>query len=63
MTECRIVAGGFAYPVDPPSYAGGSLELLAGVALPVRYEWGGIRLKPDQILFPFLCLISLLPVL
>ena len=63
MTGCRQVAGGFAYPCDLQSYAGGSLELLAGVTLPDRSEWGEARLKPDQIIFPFFGLMYLLPVL
>ena len=43
--DCLIWAGGFAYPVDLQSYAGGSLELLAGVTLPDRSAWGGVRLN------------------
>ena len=63
MTGCHTVAEWYAYPGDPETYAGGSLELLAGVTLPDRSEWGGVGLKPDQILSPFFCLISLLPAL
>ena len=60
MTGCRKVAGGFAYPGVPESYAGVSLELLAGVTLPDISAWGGVRLKPDQILSPFFSISFLL---
>ena len=63
MTDCRGVAGGFACPGGPQSFAGGSLELLAGVAVPDGSEWGGVGLEPDQILSPFFCLVSLLAAL